>query len=263
MKPNQTTTLFVSLLLMLPVFFGCVKDECRQERKYTYYTPVYKSKAEVFANIRSNPSRPINNPGKIYTRGNFIFLNEVDRGIHVIDNSNPANPRNLAFIDIPGNMDIAVKGNTLYADMYTDLVTLDITQPTQVVTKKITEGIFPMRWYSNGFSPNTNMIITDWVKHDTVYKSSCETPGDISIWGGGVFFSSTAAPGGNAASSPFGAGGSMARFAIMNDRLYTVTNADLDVFNISNPNDPQRGNRIQLGWDIETIYPFRNNLFIG
>lgn len=261
MKPNQTTKLLVSLLLALPVFFGCIKDECRQERKYTYYTPVYKLKDEVLANIKSNPARPINNPGKIYIRGNYIFLNEVDRGIHIIDNSNPASPRNIAFIDIPGNMDIAVKGNTMYADMYTDLVTLDITQPTQVVIKKITEGIFPVRWYNNGFHPVNNMVIADWVKHDTVYRSSCDAPNFLS-WNADVFFAN-AAPGSSAASSPFGAGGSMARFAIMNERLYTVTNSDLDVFNISNPNDPQRGNRVQLGWDIETIYPFRNNLFIG
>jgi hypothetical protein len=50
--------------------------------------------------------------GKLFIQGHYIFLNEVDKGIHVIDNSNPAQPRNVAFIDIPGNVDLAVKGNT-------------------------------------------------------------------------------------------------------------------------------------------------------
>ena len=55
----------------------------------------------------------------------------------------------------------------------------------------------------------------------------------------------------------------MARFTIMNDRLYTVNSNDLNVFNISNSKDPQRTNTISIGWNIETIYPFKNKLFIG
>ena len=51
---------------------------------------------------------PVSTPGKICVKGNIIFLNDLDKGVHVIDNSNPAQPRKIAFINIPGNEDIAV-----------------------------------------------------------------------------------------------------------------------------------------------------------
>ena len=55
----------------------------------------------------------------------------------------------------------------------------------------------------------------------------------------------------------------MARFALVNNSLYTVGNSDLNVFNISNPVDPVYITNKNIGWSIETVYPFQNNLFIG
>src|SRR4029078_13461762 len=119
------STAFLSLCLSF-LFSGCLKDRCTHTYTYTWYEPLYKTTEEVRANIKSNPAREIKAPGKIVILGNYIFLTEVDRCIHIIDNTHPSSPRNIAFIDIPGNSDIAVKGNTLYADFYSDLVTLDI-----------------------------------------------------------------------------------------------------------------------------------------
>ena len=55
----------------------------------------------------------------------------------------------------------------------------------------------------------------------------------------------------------------MARFALINNYLYTLGYADLNVFNISNSDQPVFTNKLQVGWNIETIYPFKNKLFIG
>src|SRR5450631_2991013 len=137
----------VTILLAIIFFTGCVKDTCKHTFTYTFYQPVYKTTAEVRANIKSNPAKEIQEPGKIVLLGNYIFLNEVDKGIHIIDNSNPSSPKNIAFIDIPGNEDLAVKGNTLYADLYTDLVTLDIYNPLNVTKTSIIDGVFPARYY--------------------------------------------------------------------------------------------------------------------
>jgi hypothetical protein len=67
----------------------------------------------------------------------------------------------------------------------------------------------------------------------------------------------------SAASSPFGTGGSMARFTIVNDYLYAVSNSDLNVVSIANGANPVLNNKVQIGWGIETLYPFNNRLFIG
>jgi hypothetical protein len=54
----------------------------------------------------------------------------------------------------------------------------------------------------------------------------------------------------------------MARFTIVSERLYTVGQSDLNVFNISSTT-PAFVVKKNIGWNIETIYPFKNKLFIG
>jgi len=259
-----------SSLALLFVFNSCVKDTCT--RRYTYWEPVYRTKDEVRGNIKNNSPREIQKPGKIYVRGSYIFLNEIDRGIHIIDNSNKSAPRNIAFIDIPGNLDIAVKGNILYADFYTDMVAIDITNPQQTIVKKFTENIFPERYWGNGFSQNPAMVIADWVRRDTVVQTSCGGNGGLfsGLFGGlkeaDVFMvnaGSPAAQSSAAGTSPSGVGGSMARFTIVNDYLYAVSNTALNVVSIVNPPDPVFNKKVEMGWSIETIYPFNNRLFIG
>lgn len=60
-----------------------------------------------------------------------------------------------------------------------------------------------------------------------------------------------------------GIAGSMARFAIVDDYLYTVDNNNLKVFDITATNDPQFLNTTELGNGIETIFPFQGHLLIG
>lgn len=62
-----------------------------------------------------------------------------------------------------------------------------------------------------------------------------------------------------------GTGGSMARFTISGDILYTVTADSLKLFNIENPATPRYSPQrdIKIGFDIETIFPMDTLLFIG
>jgi hypothetical protein len=265
MKKIVTIASPTFILILFTFFFtGCLKDNCKKTYTYSYYQPVYKTTAEVKANIKSSVSKDVENPGKLVILGNYIFLNEIDKGIHVIDNSNVASPKNIAFINIPGNMDLAVKGNTLYADLYTDLVTIDISDPLNAVVKKYNEGVFPFRAYGNGFYNDTNKIIVDWIKRDTTVTENCGDRMGL-VFNSPTFFSIASSAGASSNSgSPVGKGGSMARFAIVNNRMYTVSNSDLNVFNITIPNNPVYNNKINVGnWNIETIFPFKDKLFIG
>ena len=60
-----------------------------------------------------------------------------------------------------------------------------------------------------------------------------------------------------------GQGGSTARFAIVGNYLYTVDDDDLNVFSITNTTNPVLVNEVYIGFRIETIFSFENNLFIG
>ncbi|MES2881155.1 MAG: hypothetical protein V4676_03330, partial [Bacteroidota bacterium] len=130
--------MFASLLFLTT---GCLKDSC--SNNYKISTPIYQSLTQVRAGIKSSAAQALQNTGKIYVFGNYIFLNEVGKGIHVIDNSNPAAPRNFSFINIPGNVDIAVQGNYMYADCYSDIVVLDISSATDVRPVKFLNNALP------------------------------------------------------------------------------------------------------------------------
>ncbi|MGJ7033518.1 LVIVD repeat-containing protein [Niabella hirudinis] len=69
---------------------------------------------------------------------------------------------------------------------------------------------------------------------------------------------------GDTASSPgSGAGGSTARMTISGDYLYLVSRSSLQTYDISNPAQMLLLSTQNVGWNIETIFPYRDKLFIG
>ena len=60
-----------------------------------------------------------------------------------------------------------------------------------------------------------------------------------------------------------GTGGSLARFVIGDNYLYTLDNNSLRVFDISEPDNPVPGAKISVGTGIETLFPYQDKLFIG
>lgn len=60
-----------------------------------------------------------------------------------------------------------------------------------------------------------------------------------------------------------GKAGSLARFAIVGDYLYTLDGSDIVSYDVSTGSNPVLKNRVKVGFDIETIYPYNNLLFIG
>lgn len=147
------------------------------------------------------------------------------------------------------------------------MVTLDISDPLNVVVKKYNEGVFPFRQYGYGFNGDTTKVITDWVSRDTTVVMDCSKGFHITgFYMDNTSFStesfSNSSPA--KASSPVGKGGSMARFALTTNKLYTVSNSDLNVFNTSKAFDPNFITKVTLNnWTIETIFPMKNKLFIG
>ncbi|HLO79324.1 MAG TPA: hypothetical protein VK166_00110 [Chitinophagaceae bacterium] len=253
-------TIGPSLLIIFLLFTGCLNDDV--VRKYSFYRPVYKTTAEARAEIRSSEPISLSQPGKIYYKNGYVFLNELYKGVHVIDIRNINQPRVVSFVKIPGCVDMAVRGNILYADMYTDLVALDISNPLDIKRTHIVEGVFPEgRWYNY---MDTGKVITDWIRVDTVVREK-----DYYTWAlasqdrGQVFLGGAGGPLASSGGNPNGVGGSMARFALNKDRLYTVSTNDIKVFNTAVAEKPSYVKQVSIGWGIETIFPFDNYLFIG
>lgn len=268
--------LFLTVLLGLSVLLEGCTDTCEVTQEYTYFEPVYTTVQEIRQSVELTTPQPVHAVGKIYFKDGVLFLNEPGEGIHLIDNSDPSHPSAFGFLRIPGNYDLAIKGNTLYADSYVDLIAFNIADLGNIEEVGRLEGVFK-NYTSMGFMNDVNCcVITDWTpkKQVSVYESECGI-GNIQPWGGifyedGIAFASSMASGFNskAATAPGngsgpGVGGSLARFTITDNHLYMLDGSDLQVVDISAPSTPALGNRQTVSWDIETIFPYDQKLFVG
>lgn len=140
---------------------------------YGEYTPVFMDRAEMENAVKIEAAQPLHTTGKIYIYGQYILVNEKHKGIHIIDNSNPAAPQNIAFLHIDGCIDMAMKNNVLYADNAIDLIALKTTdnfgsiQVTQRIINLFPETESPdgywSAFYIDQFRPK-NGILVAWKK---------------------------------------------------------------------------------------------------
>ena len=243
---------------------GCLKDTCTHKYTTYVYTPVYKPMQEL-RQVSIQAPKPITANGKLFIKNNFIFLNEVNKGFHVIDNSNPASPRSVAFVNVPGCIDMAAKGNYLLADNYVDLLTFDISNPAAISLVNRKENALPYRQYNYGFNDDSAKgIIVRFDKAELPEQSDCN---QVSTWWirGGILFSAAQSVVPNAIPKNAGNGqaGSLSRFALLNDYLYIANRFSLSVLNVSNPVQPVVKPAVSAYGEAETIYPFKNTLLIG
>ena len=77
------------------------------------------------------------------------------------------------------------------------------------------------------------------------------------------FRSSADVPVLNQSSEVIGKAGSLARFAASNGHLYAVDDQNMQVFDITQSANPVPGNELTIGFLIETIFPYKDKLFIG
>lgn len=259
------------------IFSGC-NDKVEITQKYTMMEPVYLTPAELRSSFEITVPQKVTSTGKIYLYQKYIFLNEPGEGIHIIDNSDKENPETISFIKIPGNYEMAARGNRIFADSYLDLVVIDITDPTNVVLTKRIENIFLELAEQNQYYDPENGIIVDYEPKEVVEVHEGEFNGafpsyyyyESGIAFRGAFSSmdmalSSFAPESSAPapSVQTGIGGSMARFTIMKEHLYSIDNQNMMVFNISDLDNPVPGAKLNIGWGIETIFPYEDNIFIG
>ncbi|MAL17269.1 MAG: hypothetical protein CL670_16520 [Balneola sp.] len=259
--------------VFIPLFFSSCDEKRTSVGTWTEFEPVYMTEEEFKNSVATESPRDLEEPGKIYIYQEYLFVNEINEGIHIFDNTNPAAPVNLGFINIPANKDLAIKDELLYADSHSDLLVFDISDVQNPILLHREEEVYNMSSLNLGYpyqqiDPSKGIVV-DW--KEVKMKEVCDEDSQCGPrwgwgWGGGSFFNTLgvttsnefdAAGGGN-----IGKGGSMARFTISGDFLYAVDNESLTSFDISNP-DPVTTDSKTLGWGIETIFPYGDHLYIG
>jgi hypothetical protein len=95
------------------------------------YMPVYSSRTAALT-ITSSAPQPFANGGKIATVGNTLYQVEQDKGIHIINISNPSLPVKIGFINVALCRELTLKGSYLYTNNINDLVVLNVSNPANV-----------------------------------------------------------------------------------------------------------------------------------
>jgi hypothetical protein len=185
---------------------------------------------------------------KIYVFGDYLIRSNTAAGrVDFFDLRQPATLPKLATIHVEGNNDVAVVDNIMYADAGSSMIVYDISDVTSIRAIDTIRGIFQQLYRP------VDMPVMDDVE-----------VGGMSGCGGCGSDSPVAAPentGGDYSSG--GTGGSLARFTIAGDYLYCIDYADVIVFKIDAPERPQLKNRVSINWEIETLFPYENTLFVG
>ncbi len=253
------------MLLVMSIFASCSTDNCYDT--YIEYTPVFVSMEKVRQAPQMVAPQEMDISGKIYIYQPYLFINEPDKGVHIYDNTDPSSPINLGFLEIPGNVDIAVRGKYLYADNYIDLVVFDLSNPENPKFINRLENVFPIFYYED---PVQGLLVR-YDEKEVTQKVSCDVIIERRRWqaevdgniGFGRPLMANASADASRAQATTGIGGSLARFTILDDHMFAVDEFSLKVFDLSIPDNPDFSNEVQLGWGIETIFPYGDKLFIG
>ncbi len=156
--------------------FSC-QDTCDYYRNYTVYDPIYNSMESIRDSVKFTDSREINNPGKLNYKDGYLFISETNKGVHIIDNNNINNPINIGFIVLPGNFDLATKGDYLYADSYLDLVVFDISNINSIKEVNRLENNFENYYLNQGLYHVDQGIITGYneeIKEEFIENHNCD-----------------------------------------------------------------------------------------
>jgi len=269
------TPICITLLVAIAFFIiGC------QEKitdRYLVNSPVYMDRASFKKSVKISNSEDIVQPGKIYFKDNFIFINESMKGIHVIDNTNPSAPVFVSFIEIPGNVDMAIKDSILFADSFVDLVALDISDINNIKEVGRVDSIFPFMLPplldENTFPFETvdasKGIVVGWETKEVEVELVTQNT-NFRFFGRVEFAmdamsvnSKIGSSTGGSNSMSVGIGGSMARFTISDNFLYTVDQYNLRAFDIDDLSKPLLVSDKSIGWNIETVFLYQKKLFFG
>ncbi|MGV3695964.1 LVIVD repeat-containing protein [Flavobacterium sp.] len=256
----------ITLCLFSVLFPSCDADDTQQEQA-KFAVPTVKSLADIRAGVSVSAARETNSDGKIYVAENYLFYIAKESGVHVFNNTNPASPVNIAFIEIEGVHDIAIRGNYLFADNFVDLLVFDISNIQNITLVRTVQNVvafYPAypdeaEFYDYTVYPAEGQIITGFT-----IEMRDRLEGQEVIFAEDALAAFDGANGGD----NVGTGGSYAKFQIRNNALYTIDSYKLNVFNITNPVNTFFDKEIYMtqwfgGGEFETLFIQKDILFVG
>ncbi|MEO0731270.1 MAG: hypothetical protein AAFZ52_00430 [Bacteroidota bacterium] len=270
-----------SLLILLGLALsGCLEENCEETRLVRGFEPEIVTtddwRGSAFGCVYG-PFEPPCELTSFYVYGKYLLAAENLSGLYVFDNEDTSNPEIISFMDAPGIQGLAVRNNILYINQYTDLVAFDLSDPKTPRMVGRTEDVFdPFTVFAQVVPGTDNQFVVGWNETGDTRLLECNSENFNRGWFWGAendraFASDVAAFSANAASGSAGSpapetvgqGGSLARFTIINGTLYAVDDQHLKAFTLADPHQPDYVQNVNIGWGIETIFPYEDKVFIG
>ena len=160
---------------------------------------------------------------------------------------------------------MAIRGNKLIADSYVDLLVIDIENPLQPIVEHRQEDVYEL--YGKG--PNESILAYYQVTNLEEEIPCTDANFDRNVFqrGGVVFAEVDVLEQSNGSADQVladaGIAGSMSRFSIVGNYLYVVDLSSLSVIDLTGLPALDVLQKNYIGWNIETIFPYQDKLFIG
>ncbi|MDR0232216.1 MAG: hypothetical protein LBI82_08880 [Dysgonamonadaceae bacterium] len=265
--------LFSFLIGATCLLFNACENSMTEVYTYNINEPVFMDLAEFRSSVNvTTESVEISQQGKMCFYNGYLYISEPGKGIHIIDNRNPAKPQNVGFVELLGNADLAIRNDLLYADALIDLVWFDINNPTKPELKGRLENVFPESFpttfndygcdYSQLYSEDKPKgIIVGWNLVKRTEKVERHNYYDDRL----IYaeFSTGAKTSTNQPNMTNGITGSMARFGLYGDYMYAIINNMLTIFDLSGDTPKKAVESLGIWNNVETIFNYEDKLFMG
>lgn len=257
-------------ILIFLTFLALNSCTDKQLSTFTANVPIYISYEELRSSFDVSTGKELRKPGKIYFMDSYMYINEYQEGIHVVDLSDPSNLQTTVFISIPGNVDMAIRNNVLYADSYIDLLIIDITNPLQPTliqrVEKLFEYVIPPYDYDYPLADidEEKGVITGY-KIEKITQEIFHHPYPWPVyWEYSLDAKLSSSVPSSAGGNTYGVGGSMARFLTYDNYLYALESTyKLKSIDISESSKPMVKNELHLWGNVETLFISDGYMYVG
>jgi len=255
-------SIFIFAIITI-VLTSCTKDLGKTTVEYEKAVAIYGDINDLRSTNLVSDSKDIVDPGKVYVSEDLLLIGEEGKGIHVFDNTNPESPEALYFINIPENKEFYVADNKIYAESLYDVIKIDIANRQAPFIESRVENAFGEPYVN---SKGESLV---GFNYTSVTEELDRSSSIFSLINGSdpLYFDyqEKLIPRSNVPASFAGSSGSsigtVNRIAHTNDHIYIISNSIIYTF--KDANQLEKVGQDNLSWNMETIYPRGNSLFIG
>ncbi len=257
---------FYFLLGLVAMLFAtaCEKDSCEQTWTQVVAVPVTLDRAEIQEDIGLEPAIDLCVGGGIYAYGDYIFMNRLNEGYHILNNQRPESPQNVAFLRIPGATQMAFIEGKLVSNSYADLVTLEMDG---IQSARLVSSTPNFLLDENTLPVDESSVVVGYEDQEVEFTQTCDGS-IVGQWDGcqncdfAINAGENSSGFGGFGTSSVNTAGSISRMAFSGNLLYVIGSSRLSTYSMEN-NLLINTNNQQQTFGMETVIVRDGFLYVG